>query len=73
MLCALWRAVMKTKSGLLNGILSGMASPTTIYTPTSYPPLKGSDQDRLRGDVERIGREFHKVISSEQEKSRNTK
>jgi hypothetical protein len=70
---ALWRVVMKNKSGLLNGILSGMASSTTVYAPTSYPRLKGSDQDRMRGDVERVGREFNKVISNEQEKRRDTK
>jgi hypothetical protein len=56
---------MKNKSALLAGILSGITSPILIYTKPSYPTLKGSDLDRLRGDVSRVGGYFTTVIDRE--------
>lgn len=61
----LWKIVMKNKSALLAGILAGMSSPATIYAQPSYPRLAGSDMERLRGDVSRVGHYFYSVIDSE--------
>lgn len=60
-----WKIVMKNKSTLLAGILAGMSSPATIYAQPSYPRLAGSDMERLRGDVSRVGNDFSTVIDSE--------
>jgi hypothetical protein len=57
---------MMKKSTLLSGILFGMTSSASVYSSTSYPPLRGSDLERLRGDVARVGSDFNKVISTEQ-------
>ncbi|MFC3107426.1 hypothetical protein ACFQAT_07975 [Undibacterium arcticum] len=59
---------MKNKSALLAGILAGMSSPATIYAQPSYPRLVGSDMERLRGDVSRVGNDFSTVIDSEHAK-----
>lgn len=71
MFLAKWKAIMKNKSALLAGILAGISAPSTIYTDRTYPKLHGSDMDRLRGDVSRIGGDFSRVI--EQENGKTTK
>ncbi|MFD2271377.1 hypothetical protein ACFS07_10255 [Undibacterium arcticum] len=54
---------------MLAGILAGMSSPATIYAQPSYPRLVGSDMERLRGDVSRVGNDFFStVIDSEHAK-----
>ena len=63
-----WKIVMKNKSTLLAGILAGMSSPATIYAQPSYPRLAGSDMERLRGDVSRVGNDFSTVIDNEHAK-----
>ena len=64
----LWKLVMKNKSALLAGILAGISAPSTIYAQPSYPSLPGSDMERLRGDVSRVGNDFSTVIDREHAK-----
>jgi hypothetical protein len=68
----LWKIAMKTKSALLAGILAGISSPVTLYAQPSYPRLAGSDMDRLRGDVSRVGKDFSTVINREHAKNKIT-
>jgi len=62
---------MKNMTALLDGILAGIAAPSSIYTNHAYPKLQGSDMDRLRGDVLRIGGDFSMVIEQENVKNKN--
>ena len=69
----LWKIAMKNKFTLFTGILAGMSSPATIYAQPSYPRLAGSDMERLRSDVSRVGNDFHTVIDSEHAEKQTTK
>ena len=55
---------MKNRNSLLAGILSGMAPPSPFDT-SGYPSLDGTDASRMRGDVERVGKQFSAVIERE--------
>lgn len=55
---------MRSKS-LLSAVLSGLALPASVYSTHTFPRLTGSDLDRLRGDVERVGSSFKTVIVRE--------
>jgi hypothetical protein len=65
MLVTLLKKVMENKSALLAGILAGLNSPTEVYADHHYSRLHGSDKERLRGDVSRIGNDFSRVIERE--------
>lgn len=56
---------MQSKGALIAGILAGIASPATIAAPVRFERLQGSDLSRMRGDVERVGRDFSTVIDRE--------
>lgn len=56
---------MNLKLKFLSSLLFGMTSTTAIYGDTVYPHLHGSDTDRLRGDMDKIGKDFNKVINRE--------
>jgi len=68
---AKWIPVMKNMTALLDGILAGIAAPSSIYTVQPYPQLQGSDVDRLRGDVWRVGGDFSRIIEQENVKKQN--
>lgn len=57
--------LMKHKGALLAGVLAGLAAPGTIGASVEYPRPQGSDLKRLRGDVNRVGRDFLTVINRE--------
>lgn len=59
---------MKNRKSFMAGILSGLA-PASIYDKSKYPKLQGSDMSRMRGDVERVGKQFSTVIDRENEKT----
>ena len=61
----------RTKA-LLAGILAGICAPASIGAAAEYPRPRGSDLDRLRGDVDRIGRDFKTVISREHGKAKHS-
>jgi len=56
---------MRKRTALLAGVLSGLASSGTVAQPARYPSLEGSDLNRLRGDVSRVGLDFSNVIARE--------
>lgn len=53
---------------LLASILDGMALPGTIYEHKTIRRPAGTDLDRLRGDVMRVGQMFSTVMSRELER-----
>ena len=55
---------MKTRKSLMTGILSGLA-PLSVYERNRYPKLEGSDISRMRGDVERVGKQLSTVMDRE--------
>jgi hypothetical protein len=59
---------MRSKSTLLAGILAGMSASASIYASPNYPKLIGTDTERLRGDIKRVGRHFSTVIDRENDK-----
>lgn len=69
----LWKMIMKHKSALFVSILAGMSSSANIYADTKYPDLDGSDMERLRNDVSRVGKDFNNVISRENGKTKTTR
>jgi hypothetical protein len=64
---------MRKASAFVVGILEGMASPSRIFSPVSYPKLTGTDMDRLRGDVKNVGADFRRVIQREHGKASKQK
>lgn len=56
---------MDRAKALLAGIFAGLAAPSTIAQHHRYSHLQGTDLQRIRGDVEKVGRTFNKVISRE--------
>jgi hypothetical protein len=68
-----WKKIVKNRSALFAGILAGMASPSSVYADTQYPRLRGSDMERMRQDVARIGGDFSKVIEEENGKEQTTR
>lgn len=64
---------MRKKSAFVAGILEGIASPGSIFTPVSYPKISGTDTERLRGDVKNIGNDFRRVIQREHGKTTKQK
>ncbi len=54
---------MKQTKALIAGILASLAAPASIGMSVEYPRLGGSDLSRLRGDVQRVGRDFSSVMN----------
>lgn len=57
--------LIQRKSALIAGVLAGLASPGSICVAADYPRRKGSDLERMRGDMTRVGRDFSTVINRE--------
>jgi hypothetical protein len=58
---------MKVSSGsgyvtLLRALLNGIGAAADTYRSAKYPTAAGSDLDRMRGDVTRVGVDFNRVI-----------
>jgi hypothetical protein len=51
-----------------SNIVLALAAPATLMASSDYPQLKGSDLERMRGDVGRIGSDFERVLEREQGK-----
>ena len=56
-----------------SNIALAFAAPATLIGSSDYPRLKGSDLERMRGDVGRVGRDFALVLEREQGKVVNKK
>ena len=54
---------MRKRNALLAGILAGVASPATVASTADYPRLQGTDLQRMRQDVKRVGGDFNTVIN----------
>ncbi len=54
-----------------SNIALALAAPATLIGSSDYPQLKGSDLERLRGDVGRVGRDFALVLERERGKVAN--
>ncbi len=63
---------MQNKSALMAGILAGLASPGAFAFSRDYQRPQGSDLDRLRGDMLRVGGDFSNVIKREHGKQKPT-
>lgn len=55
----------RRKHSFLGAFLSGVALPAEVETRHSFRHLTGSDLDRIRGDVVRVGETFKLVIDRE--------
>lgn len=62
---------MNHTKALLAGILAGLSAPATMAQTPNYHNLQGSDLQRLRGDVARVGSTFNTVIARERSKKAN--
>ena len=56
---------MRRKRALIAGVIAGIASPGAIGAPAPYRLPQGSDLQRMRGDVARLGGDFSAVITRE--------
>ena len=56
-----------------SNIALALAAPATLMGSSDYPQLKGSDLERLRGDVGRVGRDFALVLEREHDQLVNKK
>ena len=61
----------RRQSAFMAFVLEGVALPATLQTRHRFKPLAGSDLDRMRGDVGRIGQLFTHVMKHEREKTRH--
>lgn len=50
---------------LLAAVLDGIAAPMVAFDPHHFSRPSGTDLERLRGDAQRVGSDFKKVISRE--------
>lgn len=55
---------MWNRKAMLAGVFAGIASPATVVATPDYPKLKGTDSDRLRSDMGRIGNDFRRAAAS---------
>jgi hypothetical protein len=49
----------------LTAVLDGVALPSNIYKHHQFARVRGTDLERLRSDVERVGTDFKTVIARE--------
>ena len=54
---------MKNVPAILTRLFTGLTSPVSVALPTKYIELQGSDLQRIRGDVARVGATFRTVLS----------
>lgn len=54
---------MKHGKALLAGVIAGIAAPASLGISPEYQSLRGSDLNRMRSDVQRVGRDFSLVIN----------
>lgn len=60
---------MKKSASFLAALLSGLGAVATVFAaPTFQHRSSGSDLQRMRGDVERVGNTMRKVIRRENER-----
>lgn len=57
------------KTKFIRGFLSALEAVGSIGAVSKYPALKGTDLERLRGDVGRVGLDFQAVIRREDGKA----
>ena len=60
----------RDKRYFLRAFLSGVALPAEVDSRRTFTHLAGSDVDRLRGDVVRVGSTFRTVIDREHGKQK---
>jgi len=65
-----YTAKPRDKRYFLRAFLSGVALPAEVDSRRSFMHLSGSDIDRLRGDVVRVGAVFRTVIDREHGKQK---
>lgn len=53
---------MRKRGALIAGIIAGLSSPATVISAANYPRMQGSDLQRLRQDVHRVGNDFNTAI-----------
>jgi hypothetical protein len=46
----------------VHALLQGLGAAAGMCRPVKYPTPAGSDLDRMRGDVTRVGADFNRVI-----------
>jgi hypothetical protein len=59
----------RQKTTLLGAFLNGVALPAEVETRHRFRSVSGSDIERLRGDVHRVGRLLGSVMKHEHEKA----
>ena len=57
--------IMRNKTALIAGIVAGFSSPGSIGASAPYRLPQGSNLQRMRGDVARLGGDFATVIERE--------
>ncbi|HLR12648.1 MAG TPA: hypothetical protein VK104_03430 [Burkholderiaceae bacterium] len=55
--------IMRKRSALVAGIIAGISSPATVIATPDYPRVQGTDLQRMRQDVRRVGNDFSAAIS----------
>ena len=63
---------MQRRNALIAGVIGGIESPGSIGVSVNYPLPKGTDLQRMRADVERLGLDFSTVIRRENGKHQAT-
>lgn len=51
----------------VRALLVSMSTPTIVADAATYPKLKGTDLQRMRGDVRRVGKSWSKVMRGRKE------
>lgn len=57
---------------LIAAIIDGVALPGTVIERRSFSRMAGSDLERIRGDVQRVGSTFREVIDREHGHQKDT-
>lgn len=57
------------QASFLRSFLSGVALPAEVETRHRFRSAAGTDLDRMRGDVARVGQAFGYVLNHEREKT----
>lgn len=54
---------MRKRGALIAGIIAGISSPATVITTADYSRIQGTDLQRMRQDVRRVGNDFSVAIN----------
>lgn len=54
---------MRKRGALVAGIIAGISSPATMIASADYPRIQGTDLQRMRQDVRRVGNDFSITIN----------